>query len=183
MCSSGCVATDSYNGWSPKSQVMLSSAFSWIGDCFVFLALIVLRYGHFVEYVTKPCDGQCNVTIISLSPRGSRSKAVANYYRHEYHHKCRLWTLVLTIMHWHVHHSCGSFEKIESPINNTSAGRPYFSHTKCSILSIIYNHLIFGEIVSEIKSTICNLSNILYVTKLLCATVIKRHVLIPSVCT
>ena len=62
-----------------------------------------LRYGHFVEYVTKQCNehdwcswrwlwggldfapmhairsvDQCDVNIPSLSPRGSRSKAIAN---------------------------------------------------------------------------------------------------------
>ena len=30
--------------------------------------------------------GQCDVNIPNLSPRGSRSKAVANDYRHEYQH-------------------------------------------------------------------------------------------------
>ena len=30
--------------------------------------------------------GQCDVNIPNLLPHGSRSKAVANYYRHEYQH-------------------------------------------------------------------------------------------------
>ena len=34
--------------------------------------------------------GQCDVNIPRLSPRGSRSKAVANDYRHEYQHGCGL---------------------------------------------------------------------------------------------
>ena len=34
--------------------------------------------------------GQCDVNIPSLSPRGSRSKAVASDYRHEYQHGCGL---------------------------------------------------------------------------------------------
>ena len=38
--------------------------------------------------------GHCDVNSPSLSPRGSRSKAVANDYRHEYQHGCGLWTLV-----------------------------------------------------------------------------------------
>ena len=37
--------------------------------------------------------GQCDVNIPSSSPRGSRSKAVANDYRPEYQHGCGLWTL------------------------------------------------------------------------------------------
>ena len=32
--------------------------------------------------------GLCDVNIPSTSPRGSRSKAVANDYRHEYLHVC-----------------------------------------------------------------------------------------------
>ena len=36
------------------------------------------------------CVGQCDVNSQSLSPRGSRSKTVANDYRHG----CGLWTLV-----------------------------------------------------------------------------------------
>ena len=39
--------------------------------------------------------GQCDANIPSLSLRGSRSKAVANDYRHEYQHGCGLGTLVL----------------------------------------------------------------------------------------
>ena len=34
--------------------------------------------------------GQCDVNIPSLLPRWSRSKAVANEYRHEYQHGCGL---------------------------------------------------------------------------------------------
>ena len=44
-----------------------------------------LRYGHFVEYMNMHAIrsvGQCYVNIPSLSPRRSRSKAVANDYRH-----------------------------------------------------------------------------------------------------
>ena len=38
--------------------------------------------------------GQCDVNIPSLSPHGSRSKAVANDYRYEYQHWCGMFTLV-----------------------------------------------------------------------------------------
>ena len=34
--------------------------------------------------------GQCDVNIPSLSPRGSRSKSVANDYQNEYKHGCGL---------------------------------------------------------------------------------------------
>ena len=34
--------------------------------------------------------GQCDINIPSLLPRGSRSKAIANDYRHEYQHGCGL---------------------------------------------------------------------------------------------
>ena len=84
---------------SPKSQVMFASAFSWIGDLVVFLAFIffmllplcwIYMNMHAIRYI-----GQCDVNIPNLSPRASRSKAIANDYRYEYHHGCALWTLVL----------------------------------------------------------------------------------------
>ena len=51
--------------------------------------------------------GKCDVNIPSSSLRGSRSKAVANDYRHEYHHGCGLWTLVHVIYHLK-HQSCNN---------------------------------------------------------------------------
>ena len=42
--------------------------------------------------------GQCDINIPSLSPRGRRSKAIANDYRHG----CGLWTLVYLIRVGHV---------------------------------------------------------------------------------
>ena len=56
------------------------------------------RYGHFVEYVTKPCKDHCDVNVPSISPRGSRSKAVADDYRHEYQRGCGHWTLIILIL-------------------------------------------------------------------------------------
>ena len=52
---------------------------------------------HFAPMHAIRSVGQCDVNIPSLSPRGSRSKAVANDYRREYKHRCGLRTLVITI--------------------------------------------------------------------------------------
>ena len=80
--------------------------FSYIGDFFLhifdihsFCATATLLN----NYVNKPmhairCVGQCDANIPSLSPSGSRSKAVANDYRHEYQHGCGLWPLVILIV-------------------------------------------------------------------------------------
>ena len=95
---------------SPISQVMFASAFSWIDDFSYFWHSYFFRYGHFVEYVTKPCNehvadwcswrwlwGRIRLcTHACNTPRGSCSKAIANDYRHEYQHGCGLWTLVIT---------------------------------------------------------------------------------------
>ena len=54
-------------------------------------------YGGGLEFAPTHairCVSQCDVNSPSLSPRGSRSKAVANDYRHDYQHECGLWTLV-----------------------------------------------------------------------------------------
>ena len=65
---------------------MFASAFSWISDFFrIFGIHSFFRYGLFVEYMNMHgmrSGGQCDVNIPSLSPGGSRSKAVANDYRH-----------------------------------------------------------------------------------------------------
>ena len=115
----GCVCGIRLLKWlispSPKSQVMFASAFSWIGDfsrifgihrcyatatllneCMNMNAMIWCSWRwlwggldfapmHAIRFVA-----QCDVNIPSLSPRGSRSKSVANDYRHG----CGLWTLV-----------------------------------------------------------------------------------------
>ena len=98
---SGRVATDSCNRWCHRHQNCRLCSCPHSHESVIFfvcLAFIVLRYVHFVEYVTKPGNGQCDVNIPSLSPRSSRSKTVANDYRHEYYHGCGLWTLVIIIL-------------------------------------------------------------------------------------
>ena len=93
----------------PKSQVMFASAFSWISDFFrifgihSFYATATLLNIWICVQWTDAADGgcgrgQCDVNIPSLSPRGTRSKAVANDYRHECHHGCGLWTQVYLMM-------------------------------------------------------------------------------------
>ena len=70
---------------SPKSQVMFASAFSWIGDFYVFLAFIVCKlrplcwiYEYACHTLRRPVWRKQSKLIASRS----RSKLVANDYRH-----------------------------------------------------------------------------------------------------
>ena len=107
-CVAVCVATDSCNGWCYRHQdrrlctrphYLESVIFFRIFGIPSFYATATLLNVWMCMQCTDAADGgcgggQCDVNIPSLSPRGSRLKAVANDYRHEYQHGCGLWTLV-----------------------------------------------------------------------------------------
>ena len=94
---------------SPKSQVMFASAFSWISDFFrifgihsFYATATLLNIWIYMQW-TDAADSGCG---------GGRSKAVANDYRHEYHHRCGLWTLVFITSHRHFAFSLKKFNQL-----------------------------------------------------------------------